>query len=79
MEIQKQAMKNRLDPSQTKGATIGFTSMSRWGVIRHQTGVASFTSFMVAHSAAVNSVAALGATYDHRLLTGADAVSALNL
>lgn len=79
VEIQKQAMKNRLDPAQTKGATIGFTSMSRWGVIRHQPVLPPFTSFMVAHSAAVNGVAALGATYDHRMLTGADAVSALNL
>jgi pyruvate dehydrogenase E2 component (dihydrolipoyllysine-residue acetyltransferase) len=79
VDLQKRAMKNRLEPSQTAGATIAFTSMSRWNVIRHQPVLPPHTSFMVAHAAEVNGVAALGATYDHRLLTGADAVSALNL
>jgi len=79
VDLQKQAMKGRLEPTQTRGATIAFTSMARWGVVRHQPVLPPHTSLMVAHAAAVNGVAALGATYDHRLLTGADAASALNL
>lgn len=77
-ELQKQAMKGRLEPSQTRGATIAFTSMARWNVARHQPILPPYTSFMVAHAATVNGYAALGASYDHRLLTGADAVLALN-
>ena len=78
LELQKAAMKNKLTPAQTSGATIGFTSMARWGVVRHQPVLAPNTSLMVAHSSPVNGQGALGATYDHRLLSGADAVAALN-
>jgi pyruvate/2-oxoglutarate dehydrogenase complex dihydrolipoamide acyltransferase (E2) component len=75
--LQKAAMKNRLQPAETSGATIAFSSMARWGVVRHQPILAPFTSLMVAHSAAVEGRAALGATYDHRILSGGDAVAAL--
>jgi len=77
-DLQKQAMKGRLQPSQSSGATVGFTSMARWNVARHQPVLPPHVSFMVAHSATVQGLAAFGATYDHRLLTGADAVIALN-
>ena len=79
LELQKAAMKNRLEASQTSGATIGFTSMARWGVVRHQPILPPFTSLMVAHAAPSNGQSALGATYDHRLLSGADVVAALNI
>ena len=78
LALQKAAMKNKLTPAQTSGATIGFTSMARWGVVRHQPILAPNTSLMIAHAAPVNGQGALGATYDHRLLSGADAVAALN-
>lgn len=79
LELQKASMKNRLEASETTGATIGFTSMARWGVVRHQPVLPPFTSLMVAHSAPSNGLSALGATYDHRLLSGADVVAALNI
>lgn len=76
--LQKAAMRGKLEPSATSGATIGFTSMARWAVTRHLPVLPPYTSLMVAHSAPVNGSAALGASYDHRLLTGADVVAALN-
>jgi pyruvate/2-oxoglutarate dehydrogenase complex dihydrolipoamide acyltransferase (E2) component len=78
LELQKAAMKNKLKPAETSGATIAFTSMARWGVVRHQPVLAPDTSLMIAHSAPLNGQSALGATYDHRVLSGADAVLALN-
>lgn len=78
LELQKAAMRNRLESAESSGATIAFTSMARWGVMRHQPVLPPFTSLMVAHSAPAGGVSALGATYDHRLLSGADAVAALH-
>ncbi|MEO8000010.1 MAG: 2-oxo acid dehydrogenase subunit E2, partial [Gemmatimonadaceae bacterium] len=78
LELQKAAMKNKIKAAETSGATIAFTSMARWGVTRHQPVLAPYTSLMIAHSATVNGQAAFGATYDHRLLTGGDAVAALH-
>ncbi len=77
LELQKAAMRKRLTAAETSGATIGFTSMARWGVMRHQPVLSPHTSLMVAHSAAANGMSALGATYDHRLLSGGDVVLAL--
>jgi len=78
LALQKAAMRGKLEAAETSGATIGFTSMARWGVVRHQPILPPFTSLMVAHAAPLNGQAALGASYDHRLLTGADVVAALN-
>jgi pyruvate/2-oxoglutarate dehydrogenase complex dihydrolipoamide acyltransferase (E2) component len=78
VELQKSAMKNRLDAAETSGATIGFTSMARWGVVRHQPVLPPCTSLMVAHAAASQGQSALGATYDHRLLSGAEVAAALH-
>jgi pyruvate/2-oxoglutarate dehydrogenase complex dihydrolipoamide acyltransferase (E2) component len=76
--LQKKAMGNRLDASETSGASVAFSSMARWSVTRHVPALAPRTSFMLAHAApAPSGDAVLGATYDHRLLTGFDAVSAL--
>jgi pyruvate/2-oxoglutarate dehydrogenase complex dihydrolipoamide acyltransferase (E2) component len=73
-ELQRRAMANRLAPVEMRGATIGFTSMARWGVRRHIPVLAPQTALMVAHCAPCpdGTQAVLGATYDHRLLTGFD-------
>ena len=70
--LQRAAMKHSLKPEQTSDATIGFSSMARWNVTRHIPVLLPHTGLMVAHCAA-----SLGATYDHRLLTGFDVVQVL--
>jgi pyruvate/2-oxoglutarate dehydrogenase complex dihydrolipoamide acyltransferase (E2) component len=74
---QRNAMKHALRPEETSGATVGFTSMARWPVTRHIPILPPQTCLMVAHTAARNGSAVLGATYDHRVLTGADVVGFL--
>jgi pyruvate/2-oxoglutarate dehydrogenase complex dihydrolipoamide acyltransferase (E2) component len=71
-ELQRRAMANRLAPVEMRGATIGFTSMARWGIRRHIPVLAPQTALMIAHCAADGTRAVLGATYDHRMLTGFD-------
>jgi pyruvate/2-oxoglutarate dehydrogenase complex dihydrolipoamide acyltransferase (E2) component len=73
-ELQRAAMKRSLTPEQTSDATLSFSSMARWSVSRHIPVLPPFTSLIVAHTAPLNGVAVLGATYDHRLLTGFDVV-----
>jgi len=75
--LQRQAMKLRLKPEQASGATVAFTSMSRWGVSRHVPILPPHSSLMVAHSAPVQGQSILGACYDHRVLTGFDVARAL--
>lgn len=77
--LQMNAMKNRLKANESSGATIGFTSMARWGVTRHIPVLPPYTALMVAHAAAVGGLAALAATYDHRVMAGGDAARELNL
>jgi pyruvate/2-oxoglutarate dehydrogenase complex dihydrolipoamide acyltransferase (E2) component len=77
-QLQRAAMKNALKPEEASGATIGFTSMARWSVTRHMPVLMPHTALIVAHSAARDGIAALGATYDHRVLTGGDVVISLN-
>lgn len=77
-ELQRAAMKNSLRVEESSGATIGFTSMARWSVTRHIPVLIPQTALIVAHAAARDGVASLGATYDHRLLTGGEVVIALN-
>jgi pyruvate/2-oxoglutarate dehydrogenase complex dihydrolipoamide acyltransferase (E2) component len=76
-ELQRAAMKKSLRPQETEGATIGFSSMARWGVTRHLPILLPYTAMMVAHTAARDGVAHVGATYDHRVLTGAAAAQVL--
>lgn len=76
-ELQRNALKGKLQAEETSGATIGFTSMARWPVTRHTPILMPYTSMIVAHTASRNGEAYLGATYDHRVLSGADAVLAL--
>jgi pyruvate/2-oxoglutarate dehydrogenase complex dihydrolipoamide acyltransferase (E2) component len=71
--LQRAAMKHALSPQDTSGATIGFSSMARWNVTRHMPILLPHTSLMVAHAGA----ATCGATYDHRALSGWQAVQVL--
>ncbi len=79
--LQRKAMKLDLKPDEAAGATVSFTSMARWGISRHTPILPPNTSFMVAHSAPFKSpegdTAVLGASYDHRVLTGFDVARAL--
>jgi pyruvate dehydrogenase E2 component (dihydrolipoamide acetyltransferase) len=77
-QLQRNAMAHRLRPHEMSGATIAFSSMARWDVPRHIPVLPPFTSLIVAHAAGVrDGSGTLGATYDHRTLTGYDALSAL--
>src|SRR5262249_1300554 len=63
---------------ESSGATVSLSSMARWGVSRHTPILPPQTSLIVAHAASDRSgTAVLGATYDHRLLTGFDVVNVL--
>jgi len=77
-QLQRTAMANRLRGDEASGATVTFTSMARWNVIRHVPVLPPHTALAVAHAApSSDGMSVLGATYDHRLLTGFDALSAL--
>jgi len=75
-EIQRRAIAHKLRPADLQGATIGFTSMARWGVSRHVPVLPPQTALMVAHTLAAGA-GVLGATYDHRVLSGFEAVRVL--
>ncbi len=70
--LQRRAMRQELRPEESSGNTIAFTSMSRWQVSRHIPVLPAYNSVIVAHSAPANGLANLGASYDHRVLTGGD-------
>lgn len=76
-DLQRRAMKGELRPDETSGATVCFSSMARWPVTRHMPILMPYTSFMLAHTAPRDGRAVLGATYDHRILSGAAATLAL--
>lgn len=77
-QLQRNAVAHRLRSHEVSGATIAFSSMARWGATRHMPVLPPFTSLIVAHAAGVlDGQGTLGATYDHRVLTGYDALSAL--
>lgn len=76
-ELQRAAMKRSLKSSEASGTTIAFTSMARWKASRHTPVLPPYTALIVAHSAPVHGVAYIGATYDHRVLSGFEAVQAL--
>ena len=70
-EVQRHAMAHRLPANEASGATLSFSSMARWNVSRHIPILPPHTSLIVAHAAPKSSGrAVLGASYDHRLLTG---------
>jgi pyruvate dehydrogenase E2 component (dihydrolipoamide acetyltransferase) len=77
-EVQRHAMAHKLRPHEATGATLSFSSMARWNVSRHVPILPPQTSLIVAHAAPKDAGnAVLGATYDHRLLTGFDVARVL--
>ncbi len=77
-ELQRKAMKDSLKPEESSGSTVAFTSMARWKVSRHAPILPPQNSLIVAHTAPVSpEMAFLGATYDHRALSGGDVVRTL--
>ena len=77
VDLQRRAAAHKLGPLDTQGATIGFSSMARWKVARHMPILPPHTALMIAHASATDDTGVLGATYDHRVLSGADVVGML--
>jgi pyruvate/2-oxoglutarate dehydrogenase complex dihydrolipoamide acyltransferase (E2) component len=76
--LQRNAMAHKLRAAETSGATLAFSSMARWKVSRHIPILSPYTSLMIAHAAPRDTgKAVLGASYDHRLLTGFDVTQVL--
>lgn len=75
--LMRQALKGKLTAEETSDITISFSSMARWQVSRHVPILPPYTSFMVAHAHGRGGVAALGASYDHRVLTGGEVAAVL--
>jgi len=72
-EVQRHALQRKLSREETTGATIAFSSMARWNVSRHIPILPPYSSLMIAHAAPKGSGrAVLGASYDHRVLSGFD-------
>lgn len=71
-ELQRRALGKKLRPEESRGATVAFSSMARWNVSRHVPILPPYTSLIVAHAARSGETAVLGASYDHRVLSGAD-------
>jgi pyruvate/2-oxoglutarate dehydrogenase complex dihydrolipoamide acyltransferase (E2) component len=77
-EVQRHAIAHKLKPDEASGATLTFSSMARWRVSRHIPILPPYTGLMVAHAAPKGSGrAVLGASYDHRLLSGFDVAQVL--
>jgi len=76
--LQRQALAHQLRRCDTTGATIAFSSMARWQVTRHIPVLPPQTALIVAHAApTADGRGTLGATYDHRVLTGSEALAAI--
>jgi pyruvate dehydrogenase E2 component (dihydrolipoamide acetyltransferase) len=72
-EVQRHALQRKLSREETTGATLAFSSMARWNVSRHIPILPPYCSLMIAHAAPKGSGrAVLGASYDHRVLSGFD-------
>ena len=77
-EVQRHAIAKKLRPEETQGATVAFSSMARWSVSRHIPILPPYCSIMIAHAAPKGSGrAVLGASYDHRVLSGFDVAKVL--
>jgi pyruvate dehydrogenase E2 component (dihydrolipoamide acetyltransferase) len=76
-DLQRRAAGHKLREAETCGATVSFSSMERWKVTRHIPILPPQTAMIVAHAAASHGRGVLGATYDHRVLNGAQVVTAL--
>jgi len=77
-EVQRHAMAHKLRPDEASGATLSFSSMARWNVSRHIPILPPQTSLIVAHAAPRSAAGAvLGASYDHRVLSGFEVAQVL--
>ena len=76
-QLQRGALMHGLRAPDLTGATVSFSSMARWNVSRHVPVLPPFTALIVAHASARDGMGTMGATYDHRVLTGYDALAAL--
>jgi pyruvate dehydrogenase E2 component (dihydrolipoamide acetyltransferase) len=76
--LHRKALTRRLLPEDLHGATVAFSSMARWGVSRHMPILPPHVSLIVAHTVSKENRAVLGATYDHRVLSGGDTVAILD-
>jgi pyruvate dehydrogenase E2 component (dihydrolipoamide acetyltransferase) len=78
-DLQRKALGRKLRSNETSGATISFSSMARWNVTCHIPVLPPQTALIVAHAApSADGRGRLGATYDHRVLTGFEALSAIS-
>lgn len=77
VDVQRRAAGHKLEPSELQGATIGFSSMSRWKVSRHVPILSPYTALLVAHTVAPDGSGVLGASYDHRVLHGGEVAAVL--
>jgi pyruvate/2-oxoglutarate dehydrogenase complex dihydrolipoamide acyltransferase (E2) component len=76
-ELQRKAFAHKLDSDESNGATIAFSSMARWGIARHVPILPPYTSLIIAHATPEPGRMTLGASYDHRVLSGADVTKLL--
>jgi len=77
-EVQRHAIAHKLRPGESSGATLAFSSMARWNVSRHVPVLPPYASLIVSHAAPrASGKAVLGASYDHRQLTGFDVANVL--
>jgi pyruvate/2-oxoglutarate dehydrogenase complex dihydrolipoamide acyltransferase (E2) component len=76
--LMRRGLKGKLTSEDTSDVTIGFSSMARWQVTRHVPVLPPYTALIVAHTHGRDGVAALGASYDHRVLTGGEVAAILN-
>jgi pyruvate/2-oxoglutarate dehydrogenase complex dihydrolipoamide acyltransferase (E2) component len=77
--LMRRGMKEQLRLEDTNDVTVSFSSMSKWDVTRHMPVLPPFTSLIVAHASTRAGIGSLGATYDHRVLTGGEVAAALQL
>ena len=75
--LHRKAIAHRLAPEDLQGATVAFSSMARWQVSRHVPILPPQVSMIVAHTVSKDSRAVLGATYDHRVLSGGETAAIL--
>jgi pyruvate/2-oxoglutarate dehydrogenase complex dihydrolipoamide acyltransferase (E2) component len=77
-QLHRKAIAHKLGPDDLTGPTLAFSSMARWQVERHVPILPPHVSMIVAHTVGSDNRAVLGATYDHRVLSGGDAVEILH-
>jgi pyruvate dehydrogenase E2 component (dihydrolipoamide acetyltransferase) len=76
-QLHRKAIGHKLTPDDQRGATLAFSSMARWQASRHIPILPPYVSMIVAHTVSKNGRGVLGATYDHRVLSGGDTILVL--